>query len=128
MLQDKKQVLMMRCGLSGMLDPYGPFSISGAHGARVMLMGRRSEVLDEAVSVLRSRGIYAHKVVGDVRDPATCESAVRETLRVIGGRLDILVNSAAGNFLCMAKDLSPKGFKTGMNEQFTCVYTHVVEV
>ena len=26
------------------------------------------------------------------------------------GRLDILVNGAAGNFLCLAEDLSPNGF------------------
>ena len=30
------------------------------------------------------------------------------------GRLDILVNSAAGNFLCPAEDLSVNGFKTVM--------------
>ena len=31
------------------------------------------------------------------------------------GRLDILVNGAAGNFLVAAEDLSPNGFKTGRN-------------
>lgn len=30
------------------------------------------------------------------------------------GRLDILVNSAAGNFLASAEDLSPNGFRTGL--------------
>lgn len=29
------------------------------------------------------------------------------------GRLDILVNAAAGNFLVPAEDLSPNGFRTG---------------
>lgn len=29
------------------------------------------------------------------------------------GRLDILVNAAAGNFLVSAEDLSPNGFRTG---------------
>lgn len=29
------------------------------------------------------------------------------------GRLDILINGAAGNFLAPAEDLSPNGFKTG---------------
>lgn len=28
------------------------------------------------------------------------------------GRVDILVNGAAGNFLAEAKNLSPKGFRT----------------
>lgn len=29
------------------------------------------------------------------------------------GKLDVLVNAAAGNFLASAEDLSPNGFKTG---------------
>lgn len=29
------------------------------------------------------------------------------------GKLDILVNNAAGNFLASAEDLSPNGFRTG---------------
>lgn len=29
------------------------------------------------------------------------------------GRIDILVNAAAGNFLAAAEDLSPNGFRTG---------------
>ena len=29
------------------------------------------------------------------------------------GRIDILVNAAAGNFLVAAEDLSPNGFRTG---------------
>jgi NAD(P)-dependent dehydrogenase (short-subunit alcohol dehydrogenase family) len=29
------------------------------------------------------------------------------------GRLDILVNGAAGNFLASPEDLTPKGFRTG---------------
>lgn len=31
------------------------------------------------------------------------------------GKLDILVNAAAGNFLVSAEDLSPNGFKTGLS-------------
>lgn len=31
------------------------------------------------------------------------------------GRLDILVNCAAGNFLAAAEALSPNGFRTGEN-------------
>ena len=40
------------------------------------------------------------------------EKAVEFTLSKFG-RLDILVNSAAGNFLAPAETLTPKGFKTG---------------
>lgn len=88
-------------------------SFQGLHGASVSLMGRRADVLDEAVSVLKMQSIKATRVLGDVRDPSSCDMAVKDTLRAFGGRLDILVNSAAGNFLSRAEDLKPKGFKTG---------------
>lgn len=47
----------------------------------------------------------------DVRDADSCLAAVRYTLETCG-RLDILINGAAGNFLAEAKSLKPKGFKT----------------
>lgn len=49
---------------------------------------------------------------GDVRKK---EDATRVVETVVSelGRLDILVNGAAGNFLVAAEDLSPNGFKTG---------------
>lgn len=31
------------------------------------------------------------------------------------GKLDILVNGAAGNFLASPEDLTPKGFRTGVS-------------
>lgn len=30
------------------------------------------------------------------------------------GRIDILVNAEAGNFLALGEDLSPNGFRTGL--------------
>lgn len=49
---------------------------------------------------------------GDVRKK---EDAIRVVNSVVEqlGRLDILINAAAGNFLIAAEDLSPNGFKTG---------------
>lgn len=38
---------------------------------------------------------------------------MKETVRHFG-KLDILVNAAAGNFLASAEDLSPNAFKTGL--------------
>lgn len=49
---------------------------------------------------------------GDVRELKDCENAVAAATGK-WGRLDILVNAAAGNFLAPAEVLSPKGFKTG---------------
>lgn len=49
---------------------------------------------------------------GDVRKPEDCQRWVDETVAQLG-RLDILVNCAAGNFLAAAEMLSPNGFRTG---------------
>ena len=83
----------------------------GRHGARLMLMGRRPDVLEEAAGKLRSAGVDARSVAGDVRDPEACAKAVAETVAAYG-RLDTLVNGAAGNFLCPTEKLSPNGFRT----------------
>jgi peroxisomal 2,4-dienoyl-CoA reductase len=50
--------------------------------------------------------------VGDVRKQEDAKRVVDSTFNHFG-RLDILVNAAAGNFLVSAEDLSPNGFRTG---------------
>ncbi|KAK9082209.1 hypothetical protein Syun_031658 [Stephania yunnanensis] len=84
----------------------------GRHGALVAIMGRRKQVLDSAVSALRSQGVSAIGIEGDVRKKEDAIRAVEETVKHFG-KLDILVNAAAGNFLASAEDLSPNGFRTG---------------
>ncbi|KAM7530297.1 hypothetical protein LguiB_033707 [Lonicera macranthoides] len=85
----------------------------GKHGASIALMGRRKNVIDSAVSSLRSLGIQATGFEGDVRNQEDAVRVVESTIKEFG-RLDVLVNSAAGNFLAPAEDLSPKGFRTVM--------------
>ncbi|KAH7557845.1 hypothetical protein JRO89_XS11G0228300 [Xanthoceras sorbifolium] len=86
----------------------------GRHGASIAIMGRRKQVLDSAVSALQSLGIKAVGFEGDVRNQEDAKRVVESTFRHFG-RLDILVNAAAGNFLVSAEDLSPNGFKTVMD-------------
>ncbi|XVE48473.1 hypothetical protein DITRI_Ditri01bG0004800 [Diplodiscus trichospermus] len=83
----------------------------GKHGASVAIMGRRKHVLDSAVAALHSHGIAAIGFDGDVRKEADAAKTVESTLKHFG-RLDILVNAAAGNFLVPAEELSPNGFRT----------------
>ena len=49
---------------------------------------------------------------GDVRNLEDAKRVVEAPVKHFG-KLDILVNAAAGNFLSAAENLSPKGFKTG---------------
>ena len=46
----------------------------------------------------------------DVREPADVKRVVKEAVDRFG-RIDVLINNAAGNFVCPAMRLAPKGFK-----------------
>ncbi|GFP80764.1 ribosome biogenesis regulatory protein homolog [Phtheirospermum japonicum] len=90
------------------------------HGASIALMGRRINVLDDAVSALKSLGISAVGFEGDVRKREDAQRVMESTVKYFG-KLDILVNAAAGNFLVSAEDLSPNSFKT---DEVTQVVIH----
>jgi peroxisomal 2,4-dienoyl-CoA reductase len=85
-------------------------ALAGA-GARVALVSRKMEHLEPAAQRITDDGGEALAVACDVRDAEQVEQAVAATLARFG-QLDIVVNGAAGNFLCFAKDLSPNGFGT----------------
>src|SRR5207253_4302201 len=53
----------------------------------------------------------AFAVAADVRKPDEVERAIAATIARFG-KIDIVVNGAAGNFLCAADELSPNGFGT----------------
>ncbi len=85
-----------------------------AHGADVVLLGRNAERLEAAAAELRNdTGRRVLATAGDVREPDTIEAALDTTLETLG-RCDIVVNGAAGNFLCPASQLSYNGFRTVM--------------
>jgi peroxisomal 2,4-dienoyl-CoA reductase len=81
------------------------------HGCDVAITSRTMEHLEPTAAELRHRGVRAVAVAADVRDPAAVERAIAATIADLG-RLDILINGAAGNFICAAENLSPNGFGT----------------
>lgn len=78
-------------------------------GANLVLTSRNPEHTEPACEQVRARGAQAIAVKCDVRDFAQVEAMVSEAERAFGS-IDILVNNAAGNFLCPTEDLSPNGF------------------
>lgn len=80
-------------------------------GARVALVSRKLEHLQPAAEAINANGGEAIAVAADVREPEAVASAIATTIEQFG-KLDIVVNGAAGNFLCAAEELSPNGFGT----------------
>ncbi|MGH9897588.1 MAG: SDR family oxidoreductase [Pyrinomonadaceae bacterium] len=81
------------------------------YGASVALVSRKREHTEPAAEKINQNGGIAIALVADVRDAAEVERGITSTIDHFG-RLDIVVNGAAGNFLCAASDLSPNGFGT----------------
>jgi NAD(P)-dependent dehydrogenase (short-subunit alcohol dehydrogenase family) len=79
----------------------------GRLGAKVAVLGRRREPLDETVAALSGEGFA---VQADVRDPEAVAAAFDEAEEALGP-LTTLVNNAAGNFIVRAEDLSPNGWR-----------------
>lgn len=80
-------------------------------GARVALLGRTAEKLEAVAKEIAAAGGEAKVFPADVRKYADVEAAMKGTVEAFGG-LDILINSAAGNFLSPAAALSANGFRT----------------
>lgn len=80
-----------------------------ALGASVVLAGRRPETLRQAADRLGQPDRVC-TVPMDVRDPDQAEALMARATTAFG-RLDMLVNAAAGNFRVHAEDLSVNGWR-----------------
>lgn len=80
-------------------------------GAKLAITSRKIENLEAAAKVINEAGGTCFPVAADVRDYEAVENAVKQTAEKFG-KIDIVVNGAAGNFLCKAEELSPNGFGT----------------
>jgi NAD(P)-dependent dehydrogenase (short-subunit alcohol dehydrogenase family) len=81
----------------------------GSLGARIAIASRNAEHLEAGCASLRAAGVDPLAVQLDVRNPEQVDEMVVRTVKHFGS-LDILVNNAAGNFICRAEDLSPNGW------------------
>jgi len=80
-------------------------------GASVVLVSRKLEHLEPAAQAINENGGRAFPIAADVRSPDDVERAIATSVEQFG-KIDIVVNGAAGNFLCKAEELSPNGFGT----------------
>lgn len=74
------------------------------------IASRSGDHLTRGSEILRRHGGRVLAVRTDVREPAQVDHLIAEIEREYG-RLDVLVNNAAGNFPVLAESLSPNGWR-----------------
>jgi NAD(P)-dependent dehydrogenase (short-subunit alcohol dehydrogenase family) len=92
-------------------------------GARIFVVGRREQPLMEVCDEIHRAGGSAAFATCDVRNPAEVEAAAAAADQQFG-RIDTLVNNAAGNFMARTETLSPNAFNAVvgivLNGSFHC--------
>jgi peroxisomal 2,4-dienoyl-CoA reductase len=90
---------------------FGIAELLASLGMHVVLASRRTEHVEPAAERLRAAGGNASAVTLDVRDAERVKSVVAD-VAARHGRLDLLVNNAAGNFYAPSESMSPNAWRT----------------
>ncbi len=105
---DAKPVALITGGGTGIGRAIG--IALAADGFNLVIASRSAEHLAAGAAELKGRGARVLEVPTDVRVPEQVDRLV-EAVREEYGRLDVLVNNAAGNFLAPAERISPNGWR-----------------
>ncbi len=105
---DAKPVALITGGGTGLGRAIG-VALAEA-GYNLAIASRSTEHLAGGGSVLRARGASVLEVPTDVRRPEDVDRLMRRVQDEYG-RLDVLVNNAAGNFVAPAEKISPNGWR-----------------
>ena len=93
----------------------------GSVGAKLVLAGRREEVLKRTEDEFVAKGFEVLSVPTDIREVDQVEHLVEETVNRFG-KVDILINNAGGQFPKRAEELSKNGWdaviRTNLNGTF----------
>ena len=116
------QVALITGGATGI--GLGIAELLGSLGAHVVIASRSQEHLDAAVAALEKNGeTRVSSSTVDVRDPERVKAMVEQVQRD-RGRIDILVNNAAGNFYAPSESMSANAWKAvveiDLNGTFFC--------
>jgi NAD(P)-dependent dehydrogenase (short-subunit alcohol dehydrogenase family) len=95
----------------------------GELGADLAVGSRNAANLEDGTAELRHAGLDPLAIQIDVRQPEQVDEMVGRVVRHFG-HIDILINNAAGNFICHAETLSPNGWNAVigivLNGSFYC--------
>lgn len=108
----KDKVVLITGGATGLGRAMGERFL--ALGAKLVICGRREEVLQSAAEEMSAGGgeVFHHSC--DVRDPSQVEALVN-AIEGHYGSLDVLVNNAAGNFISPTERLSHRAVDAVLN-------------
>jgi 2-deoxy-D-gluconate 3-dehydrogenase len=90
-------------------------------GATVVITGRNAAKAEGALAELRALGGEVAFIEGDVREEATCNRIISETLERFG-RLDILVNNAGAHAFGSADKLSLDDWYVDIDTNLTAMF------
>lgn len=82
----------------------------GEMGAKVVITARKAAELDEALSSLRSRGVEAARVVGDLSRADEVKALADAAFEAAGARIDILINNAGATWGAPAEEHPLQGW------------------
>ena len=108
----ERKVVIITGGSSGMGK--GMATRFAKEGARVVITGRTKEKLEETKLEIEQFPGQILPVQMDVRNTDDIQKMI-EQIDEKFGRIDILINNAAGNFICPAEDLSVNGWNSVIN-------------
>ena len=115
------QVALITGGGSGI--GRGIADLLASLGAHVVLASRKLERVEAAAADVRAAGGKATAVAVDVREPERVAAMVAEVMASLG-RVDLLVNNAAGNFYAPSETLTANAWKSvveiDLNGTFFC--------
>ncbi len=103
------QVALVTGGGSGI--GRGIADLLASLGAHVVIASRKLERVEQAAAEIRAAGGRASGVAVDVREQEHVQSMIAEVQRE-HGRIDLLVNNAAGNFYAPSESLSANAWKS----------------
>lgn len=95
------------------------FAAAGARG--VTVTSRTESELEETVAQIEAAGADGLAMAGDVRDGKRFKEIVEATVEE-WGKLDLLVNNAAGSFGCPPEELGSNGFDTIVDINLNAVF------
>jgi peroxisomal 2,4-dienoyl-CoA reductase len=90
---------------------FGIAQLLAALGATVVIASRNRAHLEPAVEQLRAAGGKADSLTLDVRDADAVKTAIRSVADRLG-RIDVLVNNAAGNFYVPSESMSANAWRS----------------